>query len=168
MGSPEMTATVSDIVMESGKAEAARPESDLFYDAFKASPIGIALEDMEGRPLFVNPALCTMLGYSEEEMLGKQCVEFSPPDDAKKDWSLFEQLRKGLIDHYQIEKRFFRRDGSLVWGRLSISLLNGRQSPLVIAMVEDITEKKEGEETLRESEQRFRLAAELGKMYSFD
>jgi PAS domain S-box-containing protein len=154
--------------MESGKAQVARLESDLFYDAFKASPIGIALEDIEGRPLFVNPALCSMLGYSEQELCSKHCVDFSPPEDAQKDWSLFEQLRKGLIDHYHIEKRYFRRDGSLVWGSLSISLLNGARSPMVIAMVEDITEKKKAEEALRESDQRFRLAAELGKMYSFE
>jgi len=66
---------------------------ELFYDAFNASPIGIALEDMEGRPLYVNSALASMLGYSEEEMRRKHCVEFSPPEDAAKDWALFEQLR---------------------------------------------------------------------------
>jgi signal transduction histidine kinase len=78
-------------------------------------------------------------------MCGKHCVEFSPPEDAKKDWALFEQLRSGARDHYQIEKRFYRRDGSLMWGRLSISLLN-YTSPMVIAMVEDITEKKQVEQ----------------------
>src|SRR6201993_1678132 len=107
--------------------------TQLFRDAFNASPIGIAVENLDGQPLFVNPALCSMLGFSEEEMRGKHCVEFSPPEDAEKDWALFEQLRAGLIDRYQIEKRFIRRDGSLVWGRLSISLLN-RTSPLVVAM----------------------------------
>jgi PAS domain S-box-containing protein len=128
--------------------QAARPDTGLFYDAFKASPIGIALEDLEGRPLYVNPALCSMLGFSEEELRQKHCVEFSPPEDAQKDWALFEQLRAGSINHYSLEKRFFRRDGSLLWGRLTISLLNSRQSPLVVAMVEDVTEKKTAQETL--------------------
>src|SRR6202008_2107437 len=50
------------------------------------------------------------------------------------------------IDHYQLEKRYFRRDGSLVWGSLSISLLKSSPSPLVLAMVEDITDKKKAEE----------------------
>ena len=122
------------------------PDVQLFYDAFKASPIGIALENLEGQPLFVNPALCSMLGFSEEEMRRRHCVEFSPPEDAKKDWALFEQLRAGSIDHYHMEKRFYRRDGSLVWGRLSISLFNGRSSPIVVAMVEDITEIKAAED----------------------
>jgi PAS domain S-box-containing protein len=131
-------------------------DTQLFRDVFNASPIGIAVESLEGKPLFVNPALCSMLGFSEEEICTKHCVQFSPPEDAEKDWALFEQLRAGSIDHYQLEKRYFRRDGSLVWGRLSLSLLKGRSSPLVVAMVDDITDKKRAEETLRESEEKFR------------
>jgi PAS domain S-box-containing protein len=118
----------------------------LFRDVFNTSPLGIAVENLDGQPLFVNPALCSMLGFSEEELCKKHCVDFSPPEDATKDWELFQQLRAGAIDHYQLEKRYFRRDGSLVWGSLSISLLPSRPSPLVIAMVEDITRKKEAEE----------------------
>ena len=117
------------------------PDAQLFRDVFNASPIGIAVETLEGQPLFVNPAFCSFLGFSEEELRYKHCVDFSPPEDAQKDWALFQQLRAGSIDHYQLEKRYFRKDGSLVWGRLSISLLNS-PSPLVLAMVEDITDKK--------------------------
>jgi PAS domain S-box-containing protein len=127
--------------MNAKPAQAARLDTQLFYDAFTASPIGIAIENLEGQPLFVNTALCTMLGFSENEMCGKHCLEFSPPEDAEKDWALFEELRAGARDHYQIEKRFYRRNGSLIWGRLSVSLFN-YTSPMVIAMVEDITDKK--------------------------
>src|ERR1700747_1931709 len=134
--------------MKQGKTQATRTANRLFYDAFIASPIGIAMEDLEGRLLFVNPALCTMLGFSEEEMRKKHCVEFSPPEDAEKDWAYFEQLRAGSIDRYQLDKRFFRRDGSLIWGRLSISLLNNRPSSLVVAMVEDISERRTTQEDL--------------------
>jgi len=129
------------------------PDAQLFRDVFNASPIGIAVEDLEGQPLFVNPAFCTMLGFSEEELRSKHCVDFSPREDAERDWALFQQLRAGSIDHYQLEKRYFRRDGSLVWGSLSISLLKSHPSPLVLAMVEDITAKKNAEEA------RFRHAA---------
>jgi PAS domain S-box-containing protein len=128
-------------------------DTELFRDAFNASPIGIAVENLDGQPLFVNPAFCRFLGFTEEELRSKHCVDFSPPEDAEKDWALFQQLRAGSIDHYQLEKRYFRRDGSLVWGNLSISLLNSRPSSLVIAMVEDITDKKRAEEA------RFRHAA---------
>jgi len=129
------------------------PDTQVFRDIFDASPIGIAVENLEGQPLFVNRAFCSMLGFTEEELRTKHCVDFSPPEDAEKDWALFQQLRAGSIDHYQLEKRYFRRDGSLVWGNLSVSLLKGRTSPLVLAMVEDITDKK------RADEARFRHAA---------
>jgi PAS domain S-box-containing protein len=122
-------------------------DDQLFLSVFKASPIGIALEDLEGRPLFANPALCCMLGFTEEEMRSKHCVEFSPPEDAQKDWALFEQLRAGSIDHYQLEKRFFRRDGSLIRGRLSIGT-----SRLVVAMVEDLSERRTTRDKLLDSE----------------
>ena len=139
--------------LDGGGESHVEQDTELFRDVFSASPIGIAVETLEGQPLFVNPALCSMLGFSAEEMCTKHCVQFSPPEDADKDWHLFQQLRAGLVDHYQLEKRYFRRDGSLIWGKLSISLLKGRPSPLVVAMVEDITEKKRAEEA------RFRHAA---------
>src|SRR5215472_15918785 len=136
------------------------PSSQIFRDAFDASPVGIAIENLDGQPLFVNRALCSMLGFTEDELCSKHCVQFSPSEDAEKDWVLFQQLRAGSIDHYQLEKRYCRRDGSLVWGHLSLSLLNGDPSPLVLAMVEDITEKKAAEEAVKESEARFRLVAD--------
>lgn len=124
------------------------PDTQLFHDVFNASPMGIAVENLDGKPLFVNPALCLMLGFSAEEMRTKHCVQFSPPEDSEKDWILFQQLREGSIDRYQIEKRYLRKDGSLMWGNLSISLLNSRPSPLVLAMVEDVSEKKKTQEAL--------------------
>lgn len=145
-------------------------DAELFGDAFRASPIGIAVETVEGQPLFVNPALCSMLGFNEAEMRSKQCQDFSPPEDSQKDWALFQQLRAGSIHHYQVEKRYFRGDGSLMWGRLSVSLLNGPDSPLVLAMVEDITQRKQMEEALSDvarklveaqEKERARIAREL-------
>jgi PAS domain S-box-containing protein len=123
------------------------PDPQLFHDVFNASPVGIVVETLEGQPLFVNPAFCAFLGFSHEELRNKHCVDFSPPEDAEKDWNLFQQLRAGSIDHYEMEKRYLRRDGSLVWGQLSLSLLNSRPSPLAIAIVADITQKKVAEES---------------------
>jgi PAS domain S-box-containing protein len=128
-------------------------DAQVFRDVFNASPIGIVVENFEGQPLFVNRAFCELLGFSEDELRSKHCVDFSPQEDAEKDWALFQQLRAGSIDHYQMEKRYFRRDGSLVWGSLSISVLKSQPSPLILAMVEDITAKKAAEEA------RFRYAS---------
>jgi PAS domain S-box-containing protein len=141
------------------------PDSDFFRDAFNSSPIGIAVETLEGRPLFVNPALCTMLAFSEAELRNKHCQDFSPPEDAQKDWVLFQNLRAGSIDRYQLEKRYFRRDGSLIWGRLNLSLLSGRASPLVLAMIEDITEQKKAQDALREHAALLQSREELLKIF---
>src|SRR5580704_2059611 len=143
------------------RARTAITDEQVFYDAFTASPIGIAVEDMEGRPLFANPALCSMLGYSEDEMRSKVCVEFSPAEDAAKDQALFQQLREGLIDWYQLEKRFYRKDGAIIWGRLSLSLMKSptRSTPLVVVMVEDISDKRAAEEKLQRSEASLQMLA---------
>jgi PAS domain S-box-containing protein len=145
--------------MNEKKTQVATADDQIFYDAFKASPIGIAVEDMEGRPLFANAALCSMLGLSEEEMRDKHCTDFSPPEDAAKDGALFAQLRQGSIDHYHLEKRFFKKDGTLIWGRLSISLMQNAagSNPLVVAMVADVTEKRAAEEKLRQSEAKLQM-----------
>jgi PAS domain S-box-containing protein len=152
-------------VMERQETTATRLKIEpLFVTLFKSAPIGIALEDLEGRPLFANPAICSLLGYTEDEMRSKHCVEFSPPEDSSKDWLLFEQLRAGSIDSYQLDKRFIRKDGSLTWGRLNISMLNDRggSAPMVVATVEDISEQRATEENLRRSELSLRsLAARM-------
>ena len=70
------------------------PDAQLFRDVFNASPIGIAVENLEGQPLFVNLAFCSMLGFSEEDLRSKHCVDFSPPEDAEKDWALFSNYER--------------------------------------------------------------------------
>ena len=125
--------------------EASNPSplnTDIFRDAFNAIPVGIAIENPEGHLVFANSALCSMLGFSADELCGTHCAPFSPPEDAERDSLHFQQLKAGSIEHYQIEKRYFRRDGSLMWGQLSLSVLSKLPSPLFIAMVTDITEKK--------------------------
>jgi PAS domain S-box-containing protein len=149
----------------SGLSNSPTPDTDLFGNAFRASPIGIALETFEGQPLFVNPALCSMLGFTEAELRNKHCEDFSPPEDAQKDWALFQQLRAGSIDRYQLEKRYFRKDGSLMWGRLSVSLLNGLPSPLVLAMVEDITKQKTAQDALSEQTALLQSREELLRIF---
>ena len=143
-----------------------------FRHVFQEASLGIALEDLDGKLLQVNPALCSMLGFSEEELCGRSCCEFARPEDSQDESALFQKLRAGLIDRYSIEKCYLRKDGDRIWGRLNISLLKAAEGevPLVFAFVEDITEHKRVVErlsglsgrliTLQEQE-RTRIAREL-------
>ena len=118
----------------------------LFRYLFEHASLGIAVEDLDGRLLLANPALCLMLGYREKELCGMRCSEFGNPEDSRDDRALFQQLRAGLIDEYSMEKRYLRKDGAQRWGRLNVSLLkdgNEGPGPLVFAFVEDITEYKQ-------------------------
>jgi len=65
------------------------------------------VENFDGQPLFVNPSFCSFLGFSEEELRHKQCVDFSPREDGEKDWVLFQQLKAGSIDHYRLGEKLF-------------------------------------------------------------
>jgi PAS domain S-box-containing protein len=147
------------------QAQEGRRESEVrFHQLFEEASIGMALEDLEGRLLFVNPALCSMLGYTREELGAMRCSQFSDPQDEEQDWALFQRLSAGQISAYHIEKRYLRKDGARMWGRLHVSLLkNGpSKSPLVIAMVSDITERKAAEEDLRSAKGELQhLAAQL-------
>jgi PAS domain S-box-containing protein len=124
-----------------------------FRCLFQNAPIGIALEDFDGNLLFVNPALCSMLGYDEEELRGMRCEEFSDPSFAKEEERLFEKLRASELQRYRIEKQFIRRDQSRVWGRLDVTLLRDGSggTPYVIGMMEDITQRRKADFELHQT-----------------
>jgi PAS domain S-box-containing protein len=120
------------------------PGTQLFHYLFEQASLGIAVEDLEGKILLVNPALCSMLGYREDELCGMNCSEFANDEDSADDWALFEQLRARAIDRYSLEKRYVRKHGAQFWGRLNVSLWSNGDGgePLVFAFMEDITDRK--------------------------
>ena len=69
------------------------------------------MEDLEGTLLLANPALCSMLGYGEDELCGMSCSQFDHPENSQKDGVLFQQLCDGVIDKYSMEKCYVRNMG---------------------------------------------------------
>jgi PAS domain S-box-containing protein len=141
--------------------EASQEGEERFRYLFEQASIGIALETVEGRILHVNPAFCSMIGYEERELLDLSCGRISHPDDEEIEKVLFEELRQGTRSSYRIEKRFFRKGGSIMWGQVSVSMLqqNHGKAPLVIGMVSDVTAQKNVEESLHRRDQELQYLA---------
>ncbi len=155
-------------ISERKKAEDALKESEaLFRTTFENAGIGIALVDVNGRPVQSNPALEKIIGYTAAELSRMTFTEFTHPDDRERDWDLYFEMMEGKRDKYAIEKRYLRKDGRLVWGLLTVSLVRDLQGrpEYAVGMVQDITERKQAEEALRRSEAALKealLAAEMG------
>ena len=133
------------------KAETALIRSEAQFRAvFEHTGIGVTLVDTGGRLLQVNPAFESMLGYAPGEMESLTFAQVSHPDDIKIDIALFRELLCGARDQYQIEKRYLRKDGQVVWGQLNASLIRdaGGEIVYVVGSITDITERKRGEEQL--------------------
>ncbi len=151
-----------DITERKRVEEALRESEERFRAIFERAAIGMSLADREGRYIEANRALQKMLGYGEEELRSMAFTEITHPDDAKADMAFHEDLIAGKLDHFQTEKRYIRKDGRLVWVRLTVSAIRdvGGEVQYDIGMVEDITERKRAEEALRESEERYRAVVE--------
>lgn len=145
-------ANVIASTLQRKQAQRASQESEQrFRRIFEDSPLGIALENFDGELLLVNSALCSMLGYSEEELRKMSCADFTHPEDIRAEAVLFEELRTGQRASYHLEKRFLRKNSSQLWTWVSVSLLKsaGSRSPLVIGMVANVTESRATEDKLK-------------------
>lgn len=126
----------------------------------KRAKIGTALVDMEkGRMLETDSVLQQMMGYSEEDLRNRPFSEITYPDDTQMNLDLYQELLEGKRSFYHLEKRYIRKDGSIVWGDLTVSMVHDNP-PSIMAVVKDITERKRMENAIKESEERFRLIAE--------
>ena len=123
-----------------------------FRETFDEAPIGIALVGPNGRWLAVNRALCTILGYAESELLAGGFQDITHPDDLAADLELVRRTLVGENHTYQMEKRYFHKDGHTIWAKLSVALVRDSSgAPLhFVSHVEDITRSKMTELELAE------------------
>jgi PAS domain S-box-containing protein len=144
-------------------AEASLLESEeRFRHAFEYSAIGFALVDVSGSWLTVNKALCELVGYPESELMTRTYWDITHPDDLAADLDNVERLLRGETTHYQMEKRYLRKDGSILWGMLTASLVREADgSPAYfISQVEDITQRIEAGRVLNYQQKQLRMLIE--------
>ena len=146
----DLTCTVAQI----NDVSARRESEERFRRLFESSPQGMAVVDEGGRLLQTNAALGEILGCDSSELVGRKFTEFTHPDDCATDIELYTELMEGRRTHYELEKRFLRPDGGVVWGHLTaFALPNPGDGPrLAIGVLSDISERRALEDQLRQSQ----------------
>ena len=126
--------------------KALRVSEARFHNAMDTAPIGMAIVSLDGKYVEVNKALCQLLGYKKEELEKMTFRQITYPEDLAIDLVNAQSLIDGKIRLHQIEKRYIRKNGELIWVQLTASILRDSvtDKPLYfITQVEDITERKQ-------------------------
>ena len=170
-GEPEQLVAVSRDITEHRQNEEALREANIqvtrseerWRAVFENSAIGVALTDLNGRFIAVNRAYEKMVRYTEDELRKLAFFDITHEDDAALNRELITDLLEGKRKQFQIEKQYRRKDGSLMWVSNNVSLVPGTESmpQFIMALSEDITERKRAEEALRRSEERARTLLEI-------
>src|ERR1700678_3045598 len=151
-------------ITERKQAEAAlRKSEERWRSVYENSAIGVALTDLNGRFLAVNRAYAKMLGYSEEELRQLTFMEITEEDYRDANGELASELLEGKRQQFQIEKQYRCKDGTLRWVNNNVSLVPGTGSMprFIMALSEDITQRKQAEAALRKSEEKNRILLQI-------
>ena len=126
-------------------------DEERWRTAFEESAIGITMAAFSGHFLAANRVFQNMLGYTESELQGLTFLDITYEDDRQTNLELVNELIEGKRQHFEIDKRYRRKDGTLVWARTNVSLVPGTDevAPFWFGIVEDITARKEAEHTLQ-------------------
>lgn len=146
-------AVTRDISDKKRMQETLRESESRFMSVFDNAPIGMALISQNGQILKVNQTLCKILGYSKDELLLMQYQHITHPDDLNNDFRCIEAMIKGEIDSFQFKKRYYHKNGHLIWAELSISHVKDSKGNInyFIAQVQEITKKKGTDSTIASS-----------------
>lgn len=133
-----------------------------FQRMFMDAAVPMAVLDRGKRFIQINRAFCDLVGYEAHELLGKTYALITHPNDLAGNFALTDQFLMGQIPRYNLEKRYRRKDGSLLWVSVRVSRISlpGHEHPLIYSVVQDITAQKQAQQALRTSEERYRAVVE--------
>jgi PAS domain S-box-containing protein len=157
-----MSGLCVDITTTKQAEEDIKKSREDFQGYFEMGSLGMCVTSVEKGWLAVNERLCQMFGYTKAELSGFAWAELTHPDDLGADLQLFEEVRAGKRERYELDKRFIRKDGSVVYTTLSVACQRKTDGTVnhFLASLLDITARKQAEETLQENEARFRAMFE--------
>ncbi len=123
-----------------------------FRTVFERADVGIAMVAPDGGWISVNDALCDIVGYSHDELTRMTFQDITYPEDLDTDLNLINQLMSGEIDRYQLDKRYVRKDGKLIWIQLNVTKQTNERGELqyFVSIIKDIQARKEAEASLAE------------------
>ncbi len=157
-GKPHLLGVVRDHTERKRTEEAVRESEERFRQVFEQGPLGVAILDLDYRWVSVNPKLCEMLGYAQDELTKLTAVDVTHPDDIQADLDQHKKVLQGEIPVKKMEMRYIKKNGEVLWTRLTGSLVHDDQGKATyfLAMIEDITERKRAEKELEKSERKYR------------
>ncbi|MEH2208180.1 MAG: PAS domain S-box protein [Nostoc sp.] len=140
---------LADVTAAKQTEVALRESEERFRAMFNQAAVGITLVGLDGRFLQINPALCEITGYSHEELIQMNFQEITHPDDLEVDWENARRVLAKEISGYSLEKRYIRKDGSIVWVNLTSSAVwDAKGQPMyALGIIEDISHRKRIEAT---------------------
>jgi PAS domain S-box-containing protein len=161
-GGNEGVAFVLDLSEQKRAEDALRRSEQRWQTAFENSAIGMMMRDCSDRFIASNSVFQNMLGYTESELSELSNEDVTYHEDRRANLELIRELLEGRRQHFQIEKRYRRKDGTLLWARNNVALIPGigDAAPFLFAVVEDITQRKQEESARRYSEERYRVVVE--------
>ena len=156
--------TAIEIALYKHKLETALRESEeRFHTFFDSLPLGVAMSDSEGRILALNREACRLIGYPQEELVGRPFADITLPEDQKSCNVLYASLVGGERDHYMVDKRYVQKGGDIVWCRVHASVIRNEQGRFKygVVIIEDLTEFKQVEKLLLQK--KFELESTIGE-----
>lgn len=153
-GKPAILSLIRDISKRTDAELALRESEERFGNAFRYSPHGMAFVALDGRWLRANKSLCEMVGYSEEELREIRFQTLTHPDDLEEDMVQLQRLLSGASRSYNRVKRYYRKDGRLIWVSVAVSAVhNAAGDPIyLVGQIQDITVQRDLEQRSLQAE----------------